>query len=77
MTVAQAIAAILQLAALFPTLEPAFVQAVKDFEALFANGAQPTQAYIDALIARVQAQSAEIQQQAAADAADGKETSAG
>ncbi len=54
---------VLQLIALFPTLEPAFVQAVKDFEALFANGGEPTQADIDALLARVQTQSATIQAQ--------------
>lgn len=61
MTAAQILQLVLQLVALFPTLEPAFVQAVKDFEALFANGSQPTQADVDALIARVKAQSDIIQ----------------
>lgn len=61
MTAAAAIQLVLQLLALFPTVAPAAIQAVKDFEALFANGAEPTQADIDALIDRVKTQSAQIQ----------------
>lgn len=47
------------------TLVPAVAQGVADFKALFADGAQPTeaeaQAHMDALVARVQSQSAQIQ----------------
>lgn len=57
----QTLQLVLQLIALFPALEPAFVQAIRDFEALFAEGKEPTQADIDALLDRVKAQSAEIQ----------------
>lgn len=47
--------------ALYPTVEPAVVKAVQDFEALFANGATPTQAEIDVLIGTIKTQSASIQ----------------
>lgn len=58
-TAVQAIGFFLQLVALFPTLEPAFVKAVKDFEALFNSGTA-TQEDLDNLIAQAQAQSAII-----------------
>jgi hypothetical protein len=61
MNAAAVLQLVLQLVALFPTLEPAFVQAVKDFEAMFASGNTPSQAEIDALLARVQTQSQIIQ----------------
>lgn len=61
MTAAAAIQLALQIIALYPTVEPAVVQAIKDLKSLFEGGAQPTQADIDALIARVEAQSAQIQ----------------
>lgn len=61
MTAQAALQLVLQLVALFPSLEPTFVQAVKDFEALFSGGATPSQTDIDALISRVQSQSATIQ----------------
>lgn len=69
MTASEAIAVVLQLATLFPTLEPAFVKAVQDFKAMFSSGAEPTQADIDALIQRIQEQSAQIQAIAQKDAA--------
>lgn len=47
--------------ALYPTVEPAVVKAIEDFKALFADGAQPTQADIDALLDRIKSQSATIQ----------------
>lgn len=61
MTAIQVIQAVLQLAALFPSLAPAFIQIIRDFEAMFAEGNEPTQADIDALIDRVKSQSAAIQ----------------
>lgn len=61
MTVAAALALIEQLMALYPTLEPAFVNGFKDLQGLFAGGNEPSQADIDALISRVQSQSAAIQ----------------
>lgn len=63
MTAEAIIALILQLMSLFPTVAPALVQAVKDVEMLFANGAQPTQEQIDELLSRVKAQSVTIQNQ--------------
>lgn len=61
MSVEAALALVMQLLSLFPTIEPAVMQAITDFQNLFSNGAQPTQADIDALITRVTAQSQEIQ----------------
>lgn len=52
---------VLQLLALFPSIEPAAVKAVEDFKAMLAGGATPTQADIDALISKAQAQSQTIQ----------------
>lgn len=63
MTAQAALQLVLQLIALFPTVEPALVQAIRDFEALFANGGTPSQADVDALLDRVRAQSAAIQAQ--------------
>lgn len=67
MNAQQVIQVVLQLLALFPTVEPAIIRVIQDFEKLFANGATPTQAEIDALIDRVKTQSQEIQNIAAAD----------
>lgn len=61
MTVEAALQIVMQLLALYPTVEPAVVKAIQDFQAMFAGGAQPTQADIDALIDRIKTQSAEIQ----------------
>ena len=61
MTAQQAIQLVLQLLALFPSVEPSIVKAIQDFEALFASGAAPTQAQIDALIGQIKTQSAVIQ----------------
>lgn len=52
---------IIQIITAVQPLVPEAVKAVEDFKALFADGATPTQADIDALILRVQAQSAQIQ----------------
>jgi hypothetical protein len=57
------LAVVLQLLALFPTVEPAIARAIADFQKLFADGNEPTQADIDALLDRVKAQSAVIQSQ--------------
>lgn len=54
------LAAVIQIIALFPTLEPAFVQAIRDFQSL-VNSGTATQADIDALLDRVKSQSATIQ----------------
>lgn len=52
---------VLQLLALFPSIEPAALKAVEDFKAMLEGGAVPTQADIDALVNRIQAQSKTIQ----------------
>lgn len=52
---------VLQIIAMFPALEPAFVRAVEDFKKLFDDGAEPTQADIDVMLARIKEQSATIQ----------------
>jgi len=59
----QVLAIVLQVLALFPTLEPAIVRAIEDFKKLFENGGEPTQADIDALLDRVKLQSSIIQSQ--------------
>lgn len=61
MTAEAAIALVSQLIALFPAVEPAIVAAVNEFKALFAGGATPTQAQIDALFDKIRTQSAQIQ----------------
>jgi hypothetical protein len=64
MTTASLLAFVLQLIALFPTLEPAFVQAVRDFNALFNSGNvtdEDAQKFLNDVIARIQSQSAMIQ----------------
>lgn len=61
MTAKEAIAIILQLLALFPTVAPAVVQAVKDFQKLFEDGHEPTQSDIDELMAKMEEQSKLIQ----------------
>lgn len=61
MTVAAALGIVTQLLSLVPQVAPAAIQAVNDFKAMFANGQEPTQADIDALIDRVKTQSATIQ----------------
>lgn len=61
MPAAAAIQVVLQLLSIFPSVEPAVVNAVNDFKNLFDNGAQPTTADIDALIDRIKTQSAAIQ----------------
>lgn len=56
---------VMQVIGAVTTLEPVVVKAVQDFSGIFAGGAQPTDAeltaHIDALISRVQSQSAQIQ----------------
>lgn len=61
MTAAAALQIVLQMLALAPTVAPAVVKAVEDFKAMFADGNEPTQADIDALLDRIKAQSAAIQ----------------
>lgn len=61
MNAQQVLQAVLQLLAIFPSVEPALVQAIRDFEALFQNGNEPTQEDIDALLDRLKSQSATIQ----------------
>lgn len=61
MTAALALQIVMQLLALAPTVEPAVVQAIKDFKAMIDSGNTPTQADIDALIDRAKSQSAQIQ----------------
>jgi len=62
MTATAALAIAIQIIGLFPTVEPAVIQAVKDFRNLFQGGGkEPTQAEIDALLDKIKAQSAEIQ----------------
>lgn len=61
MTAEAAIALVLQLLALFPKVEPAIVQGIKDIKDLIAGGGTPTQADLDALFARAKAQSQQIQ----------------
>lgn len=61
MTAAEAISMVLQILALFPTVEAAIVQAIKDFKALIDSGTEVSQADIDALVDRVKTQSAAIQ----------------
>lgn len=63
MTAEAVLSIVLQLLALFPSLEPAIIRAVEDFKKLFENGGQPSQADIDALLDRVKTQSATIQSQ--------------
>lgn len=60
MTVAEIIALIIQVIQAAQVLTPATLQAVADFEKLF-EGKEPTQSDFDALIFRLQSQSAEIQ----------------
>ena len=60
MTPAEILAVVIQIMALFPTVEPALVQAIRDFESLVTTGTA-SQADIDALLDRVKSQSATIQ----------------
>lgn len=61
MTAAAVLQLVMQILSLFPTVEPLAVQAVKDLENLISGGGTVSQADIDALITRVQTQSAAIQ----------------
>lgn len=58
-----AIQLVLQLLALSVTLEPAIRRAVEDFQKMFEDGNEPTQADVDALLDRIKSQSAQIQNQ--------------
>ena len=60
MSPAEILAVVIQIMALFPTVEPALVQAIRDFESLVSTGTT-SQADIDALLNRVKSQSAMIQ----------------
>lgn len=61
MSVEAIIALILQVISAAQTLTPAAIQAVEDFKKLFAGGQVASQADLDALIARLKDQSAQIQ----------------
>lgn len=61
MTPAQIISLAVQVIAAAQTLTPVALQAIEDFKKLFADGAEPTQADIDALISKINSQSETIQ----------------
>ena len=61
MTPAQIITALVQAIQIAQELTPLALKAIEDFKALFADGNEPTQADIDALIATINEQSAQIQ----------------
>lgn len=61
MNPAQIVALVVQVISAAQTLTPVALQAIADFEKLFADGAEPTQADVDALIAKINSQSEAIQ----------------
>lgn len=63
MTPAEIIAGVLQIVQLGVQLTPAVLRAIEDYQALFADGKEPSPEDLAALLDRVRSQSAAIQSQ--------------